>query len=107
MAKQLNTLSSGDYAKWQYELAMLNSGKHDTINPDDYTKVFGNYQDIDLYENIEGNNWQDQVFGRTGHTFNHNLKHQWRKMTKQSSLSAMRIWMIKQSCKILILSVIT
>lgn len=39
MAKQLNTLSSGDYAKWQYELAMLNSGKHDTINPDDYTKV--------------------------------------------------------------------
>jgi TonB-linked SusC/RagA family outer membrane protein len=73
MAKQLNTLSSGDYAKWQYELAMLNSGKHDTINPDDYTKVFGNYQDIDLYENIEGNNWQDQVFGRTGHTFNHNL----------------------------------
>lgn len=37
MAKQLNTLSSGDYAKWQYELAMLNSGKHDTINPDDYT----------------------------------------------------------------------
>ena len=52
---------------------MLNSGKHDTINPDDYTKVFGNYQDIDLYENIEGNNWQDQVFGRTGHTFNHNL----------------------------------
>lgn len=46
MAKQLNTLSSGDYAKWQYELAMLNSGKHDTINPDDYTKVFGNYQDI-------------------------------------------------------------
>lgn len=73
MAKQLNTLSSGDYAKWQYELAMLNSGKHDTINPDDYTKVFGNYQDINLYENIEGNNWQDQVFGRTGHTFNHNL----------------------------------
>jgi len=50
MAKQLNTLSSGDYAKWQYELAMLNSGKHDTINPDDYTKVFGNYQDIDLYQ---------------------------------------------------------
>ena len=52
---------------------MLNSGKPDTINPDDYTKIFGNYQDIDLYENVEGNNWQDQVFGRTGHTFNHNL----------------------------------
>ena len=73
MAKQLNTLSSGDYTKWQYELAMLNSGKYDEINPDDYTKLFGNYQDIDLYENADANNWQDQVFGRTGHTFNHNL----------------------------------
>lgn len=73
MAKQLNTLSSSDYTKWQYELAMLNSGKHDEINPDDYTKLFGNYQDIDLYENAAANNWQDQVFGRTGHTFNHNL----------------------------------
>lgn len=73
MAKQLKTLSPGDYTKWQYELAMLNSGKPDIINPDDYTNVFGNYQDIDLYENVEGNNWQDQVFGRTGHTFNHNL----------------------------------
>ncbi|WP_044160259.1 SusC/RagA family TonB-linked outer membrane protein, partial [Bacteroides reticulotermitis] len=73
MTKQLNTLSSGDYARWQYELAMLNSGKYDEINPDDYTKVLGNYQDIDLYDNVEANNWQDQVFGRTGHTFNHNI----------------------------------
>lgn len=73
MAKQLNTLSGSDYTKWQYELAMLNSGKPDVINPSDYVDVFGNYQDIDLYENAETNNWQDQVFGRTGHTFNHNL----------------------------------
>lgn len=73
MAKQLNTLSSGDYAKWQYELAALNSGNFDEINPEAYTKIFGNYQDIDLYENVPANNWQDQVFGRTGHTFNHNL----------------------------------
>ena len=33
MAKQLNTLSSADYAKWQYEFAMLKSGKPDQINP--------------------------------------------------------------------------
>lgn len=75
MAKKLNTLSSGDYVKWQYERAMLdqNSSKPDEINPSDYTKYFGNYQDIDLYDNVDAIDWQDQVFGRTGHTFNHNL----------------------------------
>ena len=40
MAKQLNTLSSADYTKWQYELAALNSGNFDTINPEEYTKIF-------------------------------------------------------------------
>ena len=73
MAKKLNTLSGSDYVKWQYEKAMLSGGKSDEINPDDYTKIFGNYQDIDLYDNVPVNDWQDQVFGHTGHTFNHNL----------------------------------
>lgn len=75
MSKKLKTLSSGDYVKWQYERAMLdqNSSKPDDINPSDYTKYFGNYQDIDLYDNVDAIDWQDQIFGRTGHTFNHNL----------------------------------
>ena len=73
MAKQLNTLSSADYTKWQYELAALNSGNFDTVNPEEYTKIFGNYEDMDLYNDVPANNWQDQIFGRTGHTFNHNL----------------------------------
>ena len=73
MAKKLNTLSGSDYVKWQYEKAMLSGGKSDEINPEDYTKIFGNYQDMDLYDNVPTNDWQDQVFGRTGHTFNHNL----------------------------------
>jgi len=75
MSKKLKTLSSGDYTRWQYERAMLdqNSTKPDEINPSDYTKYFGNYQDIDLYDNVDAIDWQDQIFGRTGHTFNHNL----------------------------------
>lgn len=28
---------------------------------------------MDLYNDVPANNWQDQIFGRTGHTFNHNL----------------------------------
>ena len=74
LADKLNVLGSGDYARWQYELAMLeNSTKPNEINPESYSKFFGNWQDIDLYNDVATNDWQDIVFGRTGHTFNHNL----------------------------------
>ena len=69
VAKTMDVLSPYDYAKWQYELALLR-------NPDDiswYTNYFGNYEDLDLYRNVEANDWQDIVYGRTGHTFNHNI----------------------------------
>ena len=69
IAKTLDVLSPKDYAKWQYELAAL-------IKSDDlssYEKYFGAYTDMDMYDNIPYNDWQDLTFGRTGHTFNHNL----------------------------------
>ena len=40
---------------------------------DNYEKYFGSYDDIDLYDNVATNDWQDIVYGRTGHTFNQNL----------------------------------
>ena len=64
---ELDVLSAKDYALWQYEHSML------TNKPENYTQYFGAYEDMGLYDNIETNNWQDQVYGRTGHTFNHNL----------------------------------
>ena len=67
MAKKLNTLSAEDYVKWQREYALLRD------NEDKYTDLFGNWEDHDLYANAATNDWQDQVFGRVGHTFNHNL----------------------------------
>lgn len=67
MAKTLNTLSGRDYVKWQREYALLRD------NEDKYTNLFGNWEDRDLYENAAENDWQDQVFGRVGNTFNHNL----------------------------------
>jgi len=67
IAKKLDTLDPADYVHWQYERALLAN------KLEDYTKYFGNYQDIDLYENAAANDWQQQVFGRTGNTFNHNL----------------------------------
>lgn len=67
IAKTLDVLSPKDYAKWQYELAQL---KNDVST---YENYFGAYQDMDMYDNIASNDWQDLTFGRTGHTFNHNL----------------------------------
>ncbi|WP_069660087.1 SusC/RagA family TonB-linked outer membrane protein [Arcticibacter eurypsychrophilus] len=67
LAKKLDILSPLDYATWQYERSLLAN------KPEDYTKYFGNYQDIDLYAGVKGNDWQDIVFGRTGTTYNQNL----------------------------------
>ena len=67
MAKTLETLSATDYVKWQREYALLRG------NESKFTSLFGNWQDADLYENAPTNDWQDQVFGRTGNTFNHSL----------------------------------
>lgn len=67
VANKLDVLSARDYADWQYELALL------TDKLDNYNKYFGNYQDLDLYDNVATNDWQDLTFGRTGHTFNHNI----------------------------------
>ncbi len=67
IAKTLDVLSPYDYVTWQYERALLDN------SISDYTKYFGNYQDIDLYQNMPVNDWQNLVFGRTGNTINHNL----------------------------------
>lgn len=67
LADKLDVLSPYDYASFQYERALLNK---DTAN---YTKYFGNFQDIDMYKDIASNDWQDIVFGRTGTTYNQNL----------------------------------
>lgn len=69
IAKTLDVLSVPDYLKWQYEYAML---KNDS-DPASYEKYFGTYQDMDMYNNVSGNDWQDLIYGRTGHVFSHNV----------------------------------
>ena len=68
LAKKLDVLSPLDYAKWQYENALLDNKLNDR-----YTKYLGNWQDIDLYGEITPNDWQEQVFGRLGSMITHNL----------------------------------
>lgn len=67
LANTLDVLTPLDYATWQYERALLAN------KIDDYTKYFGNYQDINLYGSVVPNDWQNIVFGRTGNTYNQNL----------------------------------
>ncbi|WP_188460117.1 SusC/RagA family TonB-linked outer membrane protein [Marivirga lumbricoides] len=72
IAKTLDVLDPGDYARWQYEYAMLdaNNPEEDLSSYEDY---FGLFQDIDLYNGIAANNWQKQVYGRTGNIFSNDL----------------------------------
>ena len=67
IAKKYDVLSAKDYASWQYEFWQLKN------SPEKYSKYFGTFDDLDLYDNVPTNDWQDQAYGRIGHTFNHNL----------------------------------
>ncbi|MDR0232822.1 MAG: SusC/RagA family TonB-linked outer membrane protein, partial [Dysgonamonadaceae bacterium] len=72
LAKKLPVLSPYEFAKWQYELANI-KGKYNPNGNDNYVKRFGLYDDIDLYRDVDGNDWQNIVFGNTGTTFNHSV----------------------------------
>jgi TonB-linked SusC/RagA family outer membrane protein len=62
IANTIDVTSPEDYVKWQYEYASL---KDDT-DLSSYEKYFGSYQDSDMYKGMKGNDWQKQIFGRTG-----------------------------------------
>ena len=57
-----------DFVRTQYEYSML---KGNTSSY--YTPNYGVWEDMDLYRNMQGNDWVEQVFGRTGTVFDHNL----------------------------------
>ncbi|MBD0724144.1 SusC/RagA family protein [Flavobacterium sp. L1I52] len=61
LAKTIDVLNPEDYVKWQYEYALL--AKSDVSS---YEKYFGSWQDYDQYIGLKGNNWQKQIYGRTG-----------------------------------------
>ena len=60
MAGQIDVLEPEDFVKWQYEYALL------AKDVNSYEKYFGAWQDHDLYKGLKGDNWQKQIYGRTG-----------------------------------------
>jgi TonB-linked SusC/RagA family outer membrane protein len=69
IANTLDVLSPGDYARWQYEYAVLD----DPTDISSYEDYFGLFQDIDLYEGLPANDWQSQIYGRTGQVFSNDM----------------------------------
>ena len=67
-ADAIQTGSPYDFVQNQYELAVL----RDKVD-DDFVKVFGVFEDIDLYKNVAKNDWVKKVFGNVGTTFNQNV----------------------------------
>ncbi len=60
IARTIDVQNPGDFARWQYEYALLSD------KLDNYEQYLGPYQDIDLYSGLRGNNWQKQIYGRLG-----------------------------------------
>jgi TonB-linked SusC/RagA family outer membrane protein len=67
IANPLQRIDNQDYLKWQYELSLLRGSKSN------YEKYFGAYDDMDMYANMQGIDWLNQIYGYWGQTFNHNL----------------------------------
>lgn len=54
VAKEVDVLDPYNYSKYQYEARY---GK---------TQEYGDWDDLEIWKSKSGNNWQDQLFGRTG-----------------------------------------
>ncbi len=64
----IEVMSPYEFVRTQYELTSV----RDKVD-ERYVPLFGSFDDIDLYENVPGNDWVKQLFGNTGRTFSHNL----------------------------------
>ena len=57
-----------DFVRTQYEYAMLKGNLSSY-----YESNYGLWEDMDVYAGMPGNDWVDQVFGREGRVFDHNI----------------------------------
>jgi TonB-linked SusC/RagA family outer membrane protein len=68
IANYIDVLKPEDYAKWQYEYAMLSSSPKGSTTS--YDKYFNPYQ---TYAGAQGTNWQKEIYGRQGKVTSHDL----------------------------------
>ncbi|WP_423975654.1 SusC/RagA family TonB-linked outer membrane protein [Kaistella sp.] len=68
LAKEIDVLSPYDYAKWQYENALLLGNVATT-----YDKYFLPFSQIDQYKSYEPMDWQRRIYGNTGVTHSNDI----------------------------------
>jgi TonB-dependent starch-binding outer membrane protein SusC len=69
LPKELSVLSPYEFVLLQYELASLKG----TTNVSAVEKYFGVFDDIDIYKNQKGTDWQKEMFGKTTYSQSHNF----------------------------------
>ncbi len=60
VTKMVDVLNPYEFALWQHE-----------IQPTSYT--YGAYEDLEIYKSVKGNDYQEELFGRTGNQQNYNV----------------------------------
>ena len=58
VAKMMKVMSPYDYVAYQWELD---------------SQDYGNYNDLDIWKSVEGQDYQDEIFGRTGNQQQYNV----------------------------------
>lgn len=69
LSKRLDVLDPYEYVMYNYEKAVL-GGEDDIKN---FERTFGVYEDLDLYKYQKGIDWQEDMFGNTVLSQQHNL----------------------------------
>jgi TonB-dependent starch-binding outer membrane protein SusC len=69
LPKKLDVLSPYEYVLAQYEYARIRSQS----DLDQFTKYFGVYDDLELYKNQKGTDWQEKLFGNPAISQQHNV----------------------------------
>lgn len=69
LPRKLDVLSPYEFVLAQYEFARLKS----QTDVDNFSKYFGVYDDLELYKNQKGTDWQDKLFGNPAIAQQHSL----------------------------------
>ncbi len=77
IAKTLDVMDPYEFVKWQAESNIINNNttydkRFDGVQ-EGYTKYFGGLDNLESYRGVEGNDHQNEIFGRTGYMSNNNI----------------------------------
>jgi len=80
ITKTFDMLDPYEFVYWQHELYQGTT----------FERYYGAYGDIDLYKQLTGTDWQDELFGRTGTNMYHNLSFSGGTKTSKYNISLTR-----------------